>query len=135
MQVTSEWLTEEAKQTRETLRAEAARVAGDRATGKAFDNPKRVALVSCMAAIFIKSTNKSVFFQFVYSRFVCNEDFQFNLDAFFFSLLQRVFKRSVLYYVAAYGSNIRSWQPKYVTRAENCDTCFAVTSFASSTNR
>jgi len=62
VQVTSEWLTEEAKQTRETFLVEAVRVAGDRAIGKAFDRPKRVALVSCMGAIFMKSTNKRVFF-------------------------------------------------------------------------
>lgn len=37
---------------RETLRVEAARVAGALIPGKAFERPKRAVLVSCMAAIF-----------------------------------------------------------------------------------
>lgn len=52
--ITSEWLTEEAKHTREAFRVEAARVAGDWTLGKAFESPKRAVLDSCMAAIFIK---------------------------------------------------------------------------------
>jgi len=44
---------------RETFREEAARVAGALIPGKAFERPTRAVLVSCMAAIFIKSRKTS----------------------------------------------------------------------------
>lgn len=84
VEATSEWLTEEAKQTRETFRVEAARVAGDRTLGKDFERLKRVALVSCVDAIFIiKSTKKDVIIS-IRSR------------SLFFSFCKGYFKWSVL---------------------------------------
>jgi len=63
--ITLEWLTDDAKKTRELFRPIAtARVLGAWLLGKAFEIPKKTVLVNCIAAILINHKNNFFFFFF-----------------------------------------------------------------------